>query len=315
VVTSRKSNPQQDSQLSGAQSLGGTQSLSGAQSAQTQPAKAQSAKAQSAKAQPAKAQPAKAKRLNAKLNAKQIAQQQALVQKTLEILRRLKTLYPEAPCTLDYETPVQLLVATILSAQCTDERVNLVTPELFRRFPDAAALASADLTEIETLVRSTGFYRNKAKNIQAACQLITIQYGGTVPAEMTELLKLPGVARKTANVVLAHAYGINAGVTVDTHVKRLSQRLGLTEATEPLAIEQDLIQLLPQPDWENWSIRLIYHGRAVCNARKPLCGICALADLCPTADASLSAPISRSIPRSRSTSIPVHDLANDSAYE
>lgn len=205
-------------------------------------------------------------------------------QRALEILVRLKRLYPEAPCTLNYETPVQLLVATILSAQCTDERVNLVTPELFRRFPDASSLASADLSELETLVRSTGFYRNKAKNIQAACRMIVTEFGGQVPQSMEDLLRLPGVARKTANVVLAHAYGIHAGVTVDTHVKRLSQRLGLTKETDPIRIERDLIKLLPQEDWENWSIRLIYHGRAVCNARNPACDGCILADLCPAVD-------------------------------
>jgi len=204
--------------------------------------------------------------------------------RALEILRRLKLLYPDAPCTLDYETPVQLLVATILSAQCTDERVNRVTPALFQQFPDASALASAELSELEELVRSTGFYRNKAKNIQAACQMIEAEFGGQVPASMPELLKLPGVARKTANVVLAHAYGIHAGVTVDTHVKRLSQRLGLTQQTDPIRIEQDLIKLLPQSDWENWSIRIIYHGRAICNARNPDCGNCVLSDLCPAAD-------------------------------
>jgi endonuclease-3 len=204
--------------------------------------------------------------------------------RALEILQRLKRLYVEAPCTLNYETPVQLLVATILSAQCTDERVNLVTPELFRRFPDAVALADADLAELELLVRSTGFYRNKAKNIQASCQMIRAEFSGQVPQTMEELLKLPGVARKTANVVLAHAFGIHAGVTVDTHVKRLSQRLGLTESTDPLRIERDLMALLPQLDWENWSIRLIYHGRAVCNARTPACGACILADLCPAAN-------------------------------
>jgi len=204
-------------------------------------------------------------------------------QRALEILIRLKRLYPEATCTLKYETPVQLLVATILSAQCTDERVNQVTPELFRRFPDAAALARADLIELETIVRSTGFYRSKAKNIQAACSLIGTKFGGQVPQVMEHLIQLPGVARKTANVVLAHAYGINAGVTVDTHVKRLSQRLGLTEHTEPIHIERDLMRLLPQEDWENWSIRLIYHGRAICKARKPSCYACVLADLCPSA--------------------------------
>ncbi|GET36056.1 endonuclease III [Microseira wollei] len=205
-------------------------------------------------------------------------------QRALEILIRLKRLYPNATCTLNYETPVQLLVATILSAQCTDERVNQVTPLLFGRFPDAVAIATADLAELETLVRSTGFYRNKAKNIQAACRMIMEKFGGKVPKRMEQLLELPGVARKTANVVLAHAYGINQGVTVDTHVKRLSNRLGLTEHADPIRIERDLIRLLPQPDWENWSIRLIYHGRAVCTARNPKCDACALADLCPAAN-------------------------------
>ncbi|HTL88588.1 MAG TPA: endonuclease III [Leptolyngbya sp.] len=205
-------------------------------------------------------------------------------QRALEILVRLKKLYPEAPCTLDYQTPVQLMVATMLAAQCTDERVNTVTPALFRRFPDAAALAGADLSELETLVRSTGFYRNKAKNIQAACRLILEQYGGEVPRSMEALTSLPGVARKTANVVSAHAFGANIGVTVDTHVKRLTYRLGLTQHTDPVRVERDLMKLLPQPDWENWSIRLVYHGRAVCNARSPQCDRCALSDLCPSAD-------------------------------
>ena len=205
-------------------------------------------------------------------------------QRALEILIRLKQLYPEAPCTLNYETPVQLLVATILSAQCTDERVNQVTPELFRRFPNAATLAKADLEELENLVRSTGFYRNKAKNIQAACCLIVTKFGGQVPCRMEELLQLPGVARKTANVVLAHAYSINVGVTVDTHVKRLSYRLGLTAHTDPIRIERDLMQLLPPEEWENWSIRLIYHGRAICKARNPACYACIFADLCPSAN-------------------------------
>ena len=201
-------------------------------------------------------------------------------QRALEILSRIQRLYPDATCSLDYSTPVQLLVATILSAQCTDERVNKVTPGLFGRFPDAESLANADILELEELVRSTGFYRNKAKNIQGACRMIVNDFNSVVPNKMEELLKLPGVARKTANVVLAHAYGINAGVTVDTHVKRLSQRLGLTKNTEPIGIEKDLMKLLPQPDWENWSIRLIYHGRAVCKARSPGCDVCELADLC-----------------------------------
>lgn len=212
-------------------------------------------------------------------------------QRALEILVRLKRLYPDATCTLNYQTPVQLLVATILSAQCTDERVNQVTPALFARFPDAPALANADLEELETLVRSTGFYRNKARNIRAACQMIVDRFDGQVPKLMEDLLQLPGVARKTANVVLAHGYGINMGVTVDTHVKRLSQRLGLTDKTDPLRIEQELMHLLPQPDWENWSIRLIYHGRAVCTARNPACDRCELADLCPSAHVSRRPPV------------------------
>ncbi len=209
-------------------------------------------------------------------------------QRAPEILAQLKCLYPGATCSLNYETPVQLLVATILSAQCTDERVNKVTPALFDRFPDAYSLAGCDREELESLIRSTGFYRNKAKNIQGACQLIVKEYGGEVPKQMEELLKLPGVARKTANVVLAHAYGIIVGVTVDTHVKRLSNRLGLTKQADPIKIEQDLMKLVPQPEWENLSIHLIFHGRAICKARKPDCDVCTLADLCPASTEQLS---------------------------
>ena len=200
--------------------------------------------------------------------------------KATEILAILKQLYPSATCSLDYETPLQLLVATILSAQCTDERVNKVTPALFQRFPNAQSFAKADREEIETLIRSTGFYRNKAKNIQNACLKIVQEFNGEVPQTMSELLTLAGVARKTANVVLAHAFGLIEGVTVDTHVKRLSNRLGLTKKSNPVHIEQDLMKLLPQPEWENFSISIIYHGRAVCNARKPKCDACDLAHLC-----------------------------------
>lgn len=214
-------------------------------------------------------------------------------QRALELLSRLTQLYPDATCSLDYETPIQLLVATILSAQCTDERVNLVTPALFAQFPTAAALAGAERKEIEALVRSTGFYRNKAKHIQQACHRIMTDFDGEVPQQMEQLLTLPGVARKTANVVLAHVFGINAGVTVDTHVKRLSNRLGLTKHQEPVKIERDLMVLLPQPDWENWSIRLIYHGRAVCMARKPVCDRCSLADLCPSAGQAVPSKTTR----------------------
>jgi len=212
----------------------------------------------------------------------------SLKQRTLEILIRLKNLYPDAKCSLNYETPHQLLVATILSAQCTDERVNKVTPALFARYPDAASLAAADITDIETLIRSTGFYHNKAKNIQGASRMIVEKYNGEVPKRMELLLELPGVARKTANVVLAHAYGINAGVTVDTHVTRLSRRLGLTEYSDAIRIERDLMPLLPSTDWEIFSISIIYHGRAICTARKPLCDNCDLADLCPSAGLPLA---------------------------
>jgi endonuclease III len=205
-------------------------------------------------------------------------------QRATEIMRRLHEHYPNATCSLDYETPVQLLVATILSAQCTDDRVNIVTPKLFGRFPDAPSMANAELSELEELVRSTGFYRNKAKNIQAACRRIVDVYGGEVPAVMEDLLTLPGVARKTANVTLAHAYGIIVGVTVDTHVKRISYLWGLTKNTDPLKIEQELMKLIPQKDWENYSIMSIYHGRAVCNARKPDCDNCQFADICPSFD-------------------------------
>lgn len=204
-------------------------------------------------------------------------------QRALEILLRLKRLYPEAPCSLDFENPLQLMIATMLAAQCTDERVNLVTPALFAAYPNVYAFAEADVADLEQLVKSTGFYRNKAKNIRAACQRIITEYNGEVPSRMDDLVTLPGVARKTANVVLAHGFGINGGVTVDTHVKRITNLLGLTKFSDPVKIERDLMKLLPQPDWENWSIRLVYHGRAVCNARNPKCGICELADLCPSA--------------------------------
>jgi endonuclease III len=201
----------------------------------------------------------------------------------LEVLARLKRLYPDATCSLDYTTPVQLLVATILSAQCTDERVNKVTPALFAKFPDARSMANADILELEELVRSTGFYHNKAKNIQGACRKIVAEFNGEVPQLMEELLTLPGVARKTANVVSAHAFGNIQGVTVDTHVKRLTNLIGLTAHQDPIKIEQDLMKLLPKVDWENFSIMTIYHGRAICNARKPNCPDCELAELCQSA--------------------------------
>lgn len=205
-----------------------------------------------------------------------------LKKRAVEVLARLKRLYPDATCSLDYETPVQLLVATILSAQCTDERVNKVTPALFARFPDAKAMADADIHELEELVRSTGFYHNKSKNIQGACRKIVAEFNGLVPQQMDELMSLPGVARKTANVVSAHAFGNIQGVTVDTHVKRITNLLGLTKHQDPIKIERDLMKLLPQADWENFSIMTIYHGRAICIARRPNCAECELAELCPS---------------------------------
>ena len=198
------------------------------------------------------------------------------------ILERLGELYPDATCSLDWRNPYELLVATMLSAQCTDVRVNLVTPALFERFPVAAAGAAVDSDAVEPYVKSTGFYRNKAKHIVAACRLLVEHHGGAVPRTMEELLLLPGVARKTASVVLAWCYGINAGVTVDTHVSRLSQRLGLSRRSDPRTIEPDLMRLVPQADWQNLSIRLIFHGRAVCTARKPRCLDCPIAALCPS---------------------------------
>ncbi len=200
-----------------------------------------------------------------------------------EILRLLHAAYPDAACALDHRNALELLVATILSAQCTDERVNKVTPALFARFPDAQALAEADRTELEEMIHSTGFYRNKAKNIQEACRRLVTVYDGQTPANMADLLTLPGVARKTANVVLGTSYGIADGVVVDTHVKRLSERLGLTTQSDPEKIERDLMALAPQDEWIDLSHLLIFHGRRVCDARKPKCSACVIADLCPSA--------------------------------
>lgn len=204
-------------------------------------------------------------------------------QRAIETLDRLKILYPDAHCSLNYDGALQLMIATILAAQCTDERVNKVTPALFDRYPDAIAFAESDLLELETYVKSTGFYHNKAKNIRAACQRIIEVYGGEVPRTMEDLTSLPGVARKTANVVSSNAYGVNWGFTVDTHVTRLANRMGFTVHQDAVKIERDLMKLLPQTEWENMSIHWIYHGREVCDARKPLCDRCELADLCSSA--------------------------------
>jgi endonuclease-3 len=207
-----------------------------------------------------------------------------------EIIRLLRQAYPDARCELDHSNAYELLVATILSAQCTDQRVNLTTPALFARYPTPADLAAGDRTEIEELVRSTGFYRNKAKNIQEAARRIVAAYGGEVPADMENLLTLTGVARKTANVVLGVAYGIGSGVVVDTHVKRVSNRLGLTAETDPDRIERDLMALVPQEEWVDFSHLLIFHGRRTCDARKPRCPACAVRHLCPSAPLFMSPP-------------------------
>jgi len=195
----------------------------------------------------------------------------------------LRRAYPEATCALTHQNPFQLLVATILSAQCTDARVNMVTPVLFAAYPDAAAMSRAGQEEIETIIRSTGFYRNKAKSIRAASARIVATFGGQVPQTMDELLTLPGVARKTANVVLGVGFGIAVGVVVDTHVERLSHRLGLSRGKDPVAIEQDLMRIVPREDWIDLSHLLIFHGRQTCQARKPACGLCPVASLCPSA--------------------------------
>jgi len=196
------------------------------------------------------------------------------------IVRLLAQLYPEARCALDYENPLQLLIATILSAQCTDVRVNQVTPGLFARFRNAKAFATANPRELEVAIRSTGFFRNKARNIQECCKQLVSQYDGQVPGSMEELDKLPGIGRKTANVILGSAYGV-PGITVDTHVGRLSRRMGLTTETDPEKVEGDLMKLIPKNEWTMFSHRMIYHGRQVCHARTPNCAECALAKVCP----------------------------------
>jgi len=199
------------------------------------------------------------------------------------ILEGLEDLYPDVDCELDRETPFQLLCATILSAQTTDERVNKVTPELFRRFPDAAAMAKARLPVLENIVRSTGFFRQKAKSLKGTAQGLLERFGGEVPKTIATLTSLPGVARKTASVVLGTAYGIAEGVVVDTHVQRLSMRLGLTRSSDVKNIEQDLMKVIPQDRWIRFSHQIIWHGRRVCFARKPNCAGCSLAPFCPSA--------------------------------
>lgn len=198
------------------------------------------------------------------------------------IFERLQAAYPDAHCELDHRNAFQLLCATILSAQCTDARVNLVTPVLFARYPTPEALARATPADVEAIIRSTGFFRNKTKSLIGMAQAIVADHGGEVPRTMDELRVLPGVGRKTANVVLGNAFGMNEGVTVDTHVARLSRLLGLTDHEDPLKIEQDLMQLFPRKDWALLSHLLIFHGRRVCIARRPRCEECVVSGLCPS---------------------------------
>jgi endonuclease-3 len=199
------------------------------------------------------------------------------------LLDRLLAQYPDAHCALDFTNAFELLCATILSAQCTDKRVNLVTPALFARYPDAAALAAARTDEVEELIKSTGFFRSKAKSLIGMAQGLVERHGGEVPADMASLVVLPGVGRKTANVILGNAFGRNDGIVVDTHVTRLSNRLGLTTESDAVKIEQALLPLFPTERWTMLSHLLIDHGRQVCDARKPRCGDCLLADVCPSA--------------------------------
>jgi len=199
------------------------------------------------------------------------------------VIAELRRLYPGAKCTLNFSNPLELLVATQLAAQCTDERVNLVTEKLFRKYRSAADYATASQAELEEDIHSTGFYRNKAKNIRAACQKILTDFDGEVPRTMAGLLSLAGVARKTANVVLGNAFGIVEGYTVDTHNIRLARRFGWTNSEDAVKVEQELMRIIPQQDWFDLSHLLIYHGRAICSARKPLCEQCTLTTLCPSA--------------------------------
>lgn len=202
--------------------------------------------------------------------------------RTKEIIRLLKRAYPDAKCSLNHSNPFELLVATILSAQCTDERVNLVTADLFRKYRKPEDYLKVSNRELEKDIRTTGFFRNKTRSIQGTARLLTEQYDGEVPNSMEELLELPGVARKTANVVLGNAFGVKAGVVVDTHVTRLSHRLGLSQEKQAEKIERDLIELVPKKDWVIFPHLLIYHGRKICRARNPACDQCVVERLCPS---------------------------------
>jgi endonuclease-3 len=198
-------------------------------------------------------------------------------------IERLKKTHPDAKIALNYSGPLELLIATILSAQCTDKRVNIVTKTLFKKYRKIEDYAKADLNELEEDIRSTGFYHNKAKNIKKCCQMLIEKFNGQIPRTMEELLELPGVARKTANIVLANVYGVVAGIAVDTHVRRVAKRLGLTENLNPDKIEKDLMEIVPKADWMRITDLLIFHGRRICTARNPKCAECVLNDFCPSA--------------------------------
>ena len=201
----------------------------------------------------------------------------------LRIIQLLERLYPDAKISLRYDNPLELLVATILSAQCTDSRVNMVTEALFKKYRKAEDYAKADIDELERKIRSTGFYRNKSKNIKQCCVMLADRFNSQVPNTMEEMLTLPGVARKTASIVLANAYGVIEGIAVDTHVRRLARRLGLTANKHPDKIEKDLMQIVPRNKWMRISDLLIFHGRRICSSRKPKCEICVLRQMCPSA--------------------------------
>jgi endonuclease-3 len=205
------------------------------------------------------------------------------------IMRELARLYPDSRSALNFENPYQLLVGVILSAQCTDKRVNMVTPALFARYPDVAALAAADRKELQRLIKSTGFFRNKAKNLIKCCQQIVERHNGQVPETMHDLVRLAGIGRKTANVILGNAFDV-PGIPVDTHVRRLSQRMGLTVHKNPVKIERDLMQLIPKNEWTMFGHHMIFHGRRVCKARKPRCAECAVARLCPKIGVGVKPP-------------------------
>ncbi len=204
-------------------------------------------------------------------------------QRLAEVQQKLERMYPKAVCSLDYKSPFQLLIATILSAQSTDVRVNMVTPALFRKYPDPAALAAAKPLELERAIHSTGFFRAKSKSLLGCAAALIEKHGGEVPRTLAELVELPGVGRKTANVVLGNAFGIDEGIVVDTHVTRVSGRLGFTRNSDAIHIELDLMKIVPRKDWTRFSHRLIFHGRAICVARKPKCSECLVNALCPSA--------------------------------